>query len=196
MVSRCQIEVLVLDVSDAASRVAVVEDVLQRTDRCVDLLVNNAGLGGDSNSVEEGTAKAFRDVFEANFLGAVHLTQLLLPSMRARKSGCIVNLSSTHGRWTTGCHSVYCASKYALEAISEQLAQEVVRFGVRVVLLLPGVIITPIFGRSSSSTAKLDDEEEIQRRQELSAAYAPIRNAKNRFYEYGFSYGQGCVHMK
>jgi NAD(P)-dependent dehydrogenase (short-subunit alcohol dehydrogenase family) len=178
------VELVTLDVSDEASRGAAVAAVLAVAGR-VDVLVNNAGLGGDAKAVEEAADASWREHLEANFLGAVHMAQLVLPGMRDRGSGTIVNVTSTHGRWTAGCHAVYCASKYALEAISEQLAQEVIRFGVRVVVLLPGVIITPIFGMGAPPPRTSSAEAEA------AAAYAPVLEARDRFYEYGLAIGQG-----
>ena len=90
---------------DKEQRIAAVEHVLAAVGQ-VDVLVNNAGLGGDSKSVEESSDESYREHMEANFIGCVHMAQLVLPTMRARQTGAIVNVTSTHGRWTTGCHSV------------------------------------------------------------------------------------------
>jgi NAD(P)-dependent dehydrogenase (short-subunit alcohol dehydrogenase family) len=94
--------------------------------------------------VEEMPEAGFRSVMETNYFAAVRLMQLVLPEMRERKSGTIVNVTSIAGRLATLCQGAYCASKYALEAVSESLAQEMYPFGVRVKLVEPGVIVTPI----------------------------------------------------
>jgi NAD(P)-dependent dehydrogenase (short-subunit alcohol dehydrogenase family) len=116
----------------------------------IDVLVNNAGIG-NMGPVEETPLSVFRAVMETNFFGALRCTQAVLPEMRKRKSGCIVNVTSVAGRISGAPQAPYSASKWALEALSESLAQEVKAFGIRVAVVEPGVIATPIFGKVAES---------------------------------------------
>ena len=110
------------------------------------MLVNNAGIGG-GGPVEEVDISQFRKVMETNFFGALRCIQAVLPSMRERKSGHIMNVTSVSGRIALSPQAPYTASKFALEALSEVLAQEVKPFGILVAVIEPGVIATPIFAK-------------------------------------------------
>ena len=121
-------------------------------DSRVDALVNNAGVGG-GGSVEETTIETFRSCFETNFFGTLRCTKAVLPAMREQRSGCIVNLSSIAGRMGLAGHGCYAVSKFAIEGLSEVLAQELAGFGIRVAVVEPGVIATPIFQKAASSPA-------------------------------------------
>lgn len=112
----------------------------------VDVLVNNACIGF-MGAVEELPIAAFRASMETNFLGAVRCIQAVVPGMRSRRSGCIVNVTSVAGRFSSAPQAPYTSSKCALEALSECLAQEMKTFGVHVAIVEPGVIATPIFGK-------------------------------------------------
>lgn len=107
----------------------------------VDVLVNNAGIER-RGSVEELALAEFRAVMETNYFGAIRCMQAVLPSMRARGSGSIINITSVAGRISASPLGPYSASKFALEAISEALAQEVKAFGIRVAVVQPGIIDT------------------------------------------------------
>lgn len=120
----------------------------------VDVLVNNAGIG-TMGSVEEMPLADFRQVMETNFFGALRCIQAVLPGMRERGSGCIVNVTSVAGRLAGGAQGAYSASKWALEALSESLACEMKAFGVRVAIVEPGVIATPIFGKANRSAPSI-----------------------------------------
>jgi len=113
----------------------------------IDVLVNNAGIPG-GGVVEETTIDRFRQVMETNFFGALRCIKAVIPDMRERRHGTIVNVSSVAGRVALASHSSYAASKWALEAVSESLAQELRLFDVRVVIVEPGVIATPISTRA------------------------------------------------
>ena len=141
------IELIELDVNDPASCERAVEEVVGRAGR-IDVLVNNAGVGG-GRAIEETSDEDWHAIFETNLFGAICLTRLVLPGMRERKTGAIVNVTSVSGRLAIAPQAVYTASKFALEAASEVLAQEVHRFGIRVVIIEPGVILTPIFAKAS-----------------------------------------------
>jgi NAD(P)-dependent dehydrogenase (short-subunit alcohol dehydrogenase family) len=121
----------------------------------IDVLVNNAGIG-DQGPIEETPLAVFRAVMETNFFGALRCTQSVLPGMRERRSGCIINVTSAAGRVSLAPQAPYGASKWALEALSESLAQEVKSFGIRVAVVEPGIIATPIFDKleETSPTTK------------------------------------------
>jgi NAD(P)-dependent dehydrogenase (short-subunit alcohol dehydrogenase family) len=118
--------------------------------RPLDVLVNNAGVGSTA-AVEDEPVEGFRRVMETNFFGALRCVKAVLPAMRERRSGCIVNVTSVAGRVAGPAQAAYSASKWALEALSESMAAEVKAFGVRVAIVEPGVIATPIFRKLHSS---------------------------------------------
>ncbi len=134
-----------LDVDSDQSVRETFENILSEADR-IDVLVNNAGIG-PIGAVEEVPIAEFRAVMETNFFGALRCIQAVVPSMRERRSGCIVNVTSVAGRFAAAPQAAYASSKFALEALSECLAQEMKSFGVRVAIVEPGVIATPIFGK-------------------------------------------------
>jgi NAD(P)-dependent dehydrogenase (short-subunit alcohol dehydrogenase family) len=112
----------------------------------IDVLVNNAGVER-AGSVEELPLAAFRQVMETNYFGAVRCIQAVVPHMRKRKSGCIINVTSVGGRITSAPLTPYNASKWALEAVSEALAGEMKTFNVRVLIVEPGIIVTAMARR-------------------------------------------------
>jgi NAD(P)-dependent dehydrogenase (short-subunit alcohol dehydrogenase family) len=134
-----------LDVNSDESVQTAFGSILAEAGR-IDVLVNNAGVG-NMGAVEETSADIFRAVMETNFFGALRCTQAVLPGMRERRAGCIVNVTSVAGRFSAAPQAPYASSKFALEALSECLAQEMKAFGVRVAIVEPGVIATPIFGK-------------------------------------------------
>jgi len=137
-----------LDVDDDASVRTCVAEVLKQAGT-VDVLVNNAGVG-IAGSVEMVPLERTRKMFETNFFGAVRMMQAVLPSMRERRSGAIVNVTSVMGHATMGCHGFYAATKFALAAVSESLAIEISPFGVKVAIIEPGVILTPIWNKAEA----------------------------------------------
>lgn len=116
----------------------------------IDVLVNNAGVER-SGSVEELPLSEFRSVMETNYFGALRCIQALVPQMRERRSGCIINVSSVAGQISNPPLTAYCASKWALEALSEGLAAEMKTFGVRVAIVEPGIIDTAMARRISNN---------------------------------------------
>src|ERR1700691_2544509 len=142
---RLPVKVLAMDVDDDASVDKAIAGVLADKGR-IDVLVNNAGIsvGG---SVEELPLSEFRQAMETNYFGALRCIQAVIPGMRERRSGHIVNVSSVAGKLAGPAQGPYTASKWALEALSESLAGEVKPFGIHVSIVEPGVIATAIFGK-------------------------------------------------
>ncbi|MFL5519911.1 MAG: SDR family oxidoreductase [Gemmatimonadales bacterium] len=146
------ITVFAMDVDDDES----VRDAVGRIGAVlgpIDVLVNNAGIER-TGSVEELPLAAFRAVMETNYFGVIRCVQAVLPSMRERRSGCIINVASISGRLAASPLAPYAASKHALEALSECLAQEVKAFGVRVAIVEPGIIDTAMAREVSEAGAE------------------------------------------
>ena len=141
------ITVAELDVNDDASVAGAIGKVLAENGH-VDILVNNAGVPG-GGSVEELPLSAFRETMETNFFGGLRCIKQVLPGMRQRRHGWIVNVTSIAGRMAIAPAASYAASKWAFEALSAILAQEVKAFNVRVAIIEPGVIATPIFTKGT-----------------------------------------------
>ena len=142
---KLDLELVALDVDDSSSVASAVGGVIERSGQ-IDVLVNNAGLG-NLTSVEEVPIADAKAVFETNVLGPLRMMQAVLPGMRERRSGTIVNVSSVAGRMVSAGHGVYAASKFALEALSEAVAIETTRLGIRVIVIEPGFISTPILDK-------------------------------------------------
>ncbi|MGF6385002.1 NAD(P)-dependent dehydrogenase (short-subunit alcohol dehydrogenase family) [Paraburkholderia atlantica] len=137
---------VLLDVTDAAAVPRAVGQALERTG-AIDILVNNAGYGLFGALEEVSDAEA-RQLFDTNVFGTVNVIRAVLPHFRARKRGHIVNFSSVAGViGIAGC-SFYCASKHAIEGLSESLAQELHPFGIGVTLVEPGGFRTNFAGGS------------------------------------------------
>ena len=139
--ARQGIHTLALDVTDEASMTEAVAAVEEAAGP-VGVLVNNAGYGL-YGPVEQLPMDEIRRQFETNFFGLVRLTQLVLPGMRRRGRGRILNVSSMGGRITLPGGAFYHASKYAVEGLSDALRMEVAQFGIDVVLIEPGPVKTP-----------------------------------------------------
>ncbi|MED7951045.1 oxidoreductase [Kitasatospora sp. NPDC058201] len=140
-----------LDVTDPARIAAVVADTLLWYGR-IDVLVNNAGRGL-IGAVEEYTDRELRDLMELHFFGPAALTRAVLPHMRAQGSGAVVQLSSMGGRFTFAGVGAYSATKFALEGLSEALAQEVAPFGIKVLIVEPGSFRTSFAGAGALAQA-------------------------------------------
>ena len=143
---RLSARVLALDVNDDASVQRGVGEVLAKAGG-IDVLVNNAGIGG-GGPIEDVPVDFAQAMFETNYFGVIRVIRAALPSMRQRRGGAIVNVSSIAGRLAIAGHGHYSAVKHALEAASEALAQEVQGFGIRVAIVEPGVVVTPIFQKA------------------------------------------------
>jgi NAD(P)-dependent dehydrogenase (short-subunit alcohol dehydrogenase family) len=139
------VKILSMDVDDDASVSEAIAEVVADAGR-IDVLVNNAGVGG-SGAVEEIPLAEFRRVMETNLFGSIRCIQAVLPGMRKQRDGHIISVSSVGGRITGLSQGPYCASKFALEALSEILAGEVKVFGIRVAIIEPGVTASSIFDK-------------------------------------------------
>jgi NAD(P)-dependent dehydrogenase (short-subunit alcohol dehydrogenase family) len=137
---------VILDVSDFASIAAAVAQAQQEVGS-IDVLINNAGYGHEG-TLEESPLDDLRRQFDVNVFGAVAMIKAVLPQMRERRSGHIVNITSMVGLAALPGIAYYCGSKFALEGITEALAQEVKQFGIQVTALAPGSFRTDWAGRS------------------------------------------------
>jgi len=156
------VELVVADVGDDDSVAGGFDRVLDQAGR-VDVLVNNAGVGGNG-TVEEAAIETYADVMNVNLLGALRCQKAVLPGMRKRRSGAIVNVSSVVGRFGALAQAPYVASKWALEGMSEQLAHEVAPFGIRVAIIEPGITKSAIFAKNVDSTEPGSEYEPHLRR--------------------------------
>jgi NAD(P)-dependent dehydrogenase (short-subunit alcohol dehydrogenase family) len=132
-----------LDVTDAAEREAAVAAALERFGR-IDVLVNNAGRT-QVGAVEETTEDELRALFDLHFFAPAALTRLVLATMRAQGSGAIVQMSSVGGQVTAPGFGAYCATKFALEGLTQTLQEEVEPFGIRTLIVEPGAFRTGLF---------------------------------------------------
>ncbi len=137
--AKLPVTVLPLDVDDDAS----VASTFKKLAGSIDVLINNAGIYS-INAVEDESFEQFRRVMETNYFGAVRCVKQVLPAMRKRGSGIIINVTSIAGRVAFSASSAYAASKFALEAFTESLAQEVKGLGIKVALVEPGIIDSPM----------------------------------------------------
>jgi NAD(P)-dependent dehydrogenase (short-subunit alcohol dehydrogenase family) len=166
------VEVIEFDVCSDASVAAAFAAV--RAHGPVDVLVNNAGIGGAS-PLELVPDAEHRQMFETNYFGAIRCIQAVLSEMRERRSGAIVNITSIAGLMATPNQIPYGASKWALECVGEALAHEMRRFGVRVVNVEPGVVLTSIFENAAEAT-----------RFDKTSPYMQVMRRNGKIYAAGF----------
>ena len=140
-----------LDVTRAGSAAAALE-VAEQEFGGLDVLVNNAGFGF-MGAIEEATSDEYRPMFETNLFGLIETTRAALPLLRRRPGGRIVNFSSGAGIAGAAGYGYYNATKFAVEGLSEALAQEVAPLGLRVVIVEPGPFRTEFLGRSIAAAA-------------------------------------------
>jgi NAD(P)-dependent dehydrogenase (short-subunit alcohol dehydrogenase family) len=148
------IRVMQLDVTDENSIKKAIQSILSEVGR-IDLLVNNAGYGL-TGAFEDIGIDEIKALYETNLFGVMRVTQAVLPTMRKQGSGRIINISSGAGRFGYPGGSAYVSSKFALEGLSESMAYELEQFGVKVVLVEPGVIRTN-FGKNIGIAKKAQD---------------------------------------
>ncbi|MFW6725298.1 SDR family NAD(P)-dependent oxidoreductase [Streptomyces sp. MAR4 CNY-716] len=144
-----------LDVTEPADREAAVRAAEERFGG-IDVLVNNAAIDF-IGALEEQEESDYRRLFEVNFFGAVALTRAVLPGMRARRSGTIVNVSSMDGLASLPANGYYSSSKFALEGFTEALWQEIEPLGLRAVIIQPGSFRTGIENRTKASGEAIAD---------------------------------------
>lgn len=162
---RERIHLLALDVTDEASIASAIQESLELAGR-MDVLVNNAGfaVGG---FVEEVSMEEWRRQLETNFFGLVAVTKAVLPHMRVQRSGLIINVSSVSGLSGFPGYGPYAASKFAVEGFSESLRQEMLSFGVHVVLVEPGSFRTPIWDKGITGMHRSEDSPYRTRLEEV-----------------------------
>jgi NAD(P)-dependent dehydrogenase (short-subunit alcohol dehydrogenase family) len=144
-----RVEGLSLDVTDSSRVASVVQEIIARHGQ-IDVLVNNAGRT-HVGAVEETSDAELRSLFDVHLFGPWALTRSVLPHMRARRTGSIVQMSSMGGQMSFAGFSAYSATKFALEGMSEALADEVAHFGIKVLIVEPGAFRTGLFGNFSGS---------------------------------------------
>ena len=148
-----------LDVTRSGEAEVAVEAAVARFGR-IDVAINNAGYG-IVGAVEETPEPELRAQMETNFFGAVAVTQAVLPTLRRQRSGAIVNISSLGGQLSFAGFSAYSASKFALEGLSEALAQEVAPFGIKVLIVEPGQFRTNLAGASMRHMPVMAEYQDI-----------------------------------
>ncbi|WP_405990988.1 oxidoreductase [Streptomyces sp. NBC_00986] len=146
-----QMEALRLDVTDTGAAEAAVRDVVARHGR-IDVLVNNAGRT-HVGAFEETTEQELRDLFDLHVFGPAALTRAVLPFMRERRSGAVVQMSSMGGQMSFAGFSAYSGTKFALEGLSEGLADEVAEYGIKVLIVEPGAFRTALFDTSRAGVS-------------------------------------------
>ncbi|EPA05989.1 SDR family oxidoreductase [Candidatus Nitrosarchaeum limnium] len=151
---KLNLEIIELDVDNEKSISSAIEKILAKKQR-IDVLVNNAGWGL-FGSVEDVPLKEFRAQFETNFFGIISIIQKVAPVMRKQGSGIIVNISSVAGKIGFPGSPAYISSKFALEGLSESLRYELGQFGVKVIIIEPGVVKTNFFSSMKVAEPKPD----------------------------------------
>ncbi len=154
--SQAGAHLLTLDVTDDASMTTAVQTILHEAGR-IDVLINNAGYGS-YGALEDVPPEEARRQFDVNIFGLARLTQLVLPTMRARRSGRIVNVSSIGGKFGEAFGSWYHATKFAVEGLSDSLRMELHPFGIDVVVIQPGATHTEWDGIARKSLLKYSSE--------------------------------------
>ncbi|MFV0133841.1 oxidoreductase [Streptomyces sp. HMX87] len=146
-----RVDALRLDVADTAAAEAAVGDVIARHGR-VDVLVNNAGRT-HVGAFEETGDEELRALFDVHVFGPAALTRAVLPHMRERRSGAIVQMSSMGGQMSVAGFAAYSGTKFALEGMSEALADEVAEYGIKVLIVEPGAFRTGLFDSSRAGVS-------------------------------------------
>jgi len=145
------------DVTSVDDRARIVQEALSACGR-IDGLVNNAGYG-QRGPIELVPIEAIRQNFETNLFSLIALTQLVIPIMRRQQSGRIINISSVAGRVARPLSSIYDATKHALEAVSDGLRGELAPFGIKVVVIEPGFIVTEFLGVANERAREVLEQD-------------------------------------
>lgn len=157
------VEMLQLDVTSDESVASCVSTLLQKTNGKLDVLVNNAGIlkvGG----IEEMPLEEMKEQLETNLFGAIRMIKAVLPVMRQKRRGQIINVGSMAGQIAVPFEGVYCVSKFALEGVSEQLRHETKNLGINVSIVEPGFFKTNLFKDSRGRSATIEDYKEMEER--------------------------------
>jgi NAD(P)-dependent dehydrogenase (short-subunit alcohol dehydrogenase family) len=154
-------EMLPLDVTSDESVEAAVEEVM-RLSGGIDLLVNNAGVGVAPAGAEESSIEQARSIFETNFFGVVRMTRAVVPHMRRRGSGRIINIGSVLGFLPSPYGALYAATKHALEGYSESIDHELRTRGIRVSVVEPAYTKTQIDANALEADSKLDEYRDVR----------------------------------
>ncbi|MEL6985238.1 MAG: SDR family oxidoreductase, partial [Actinomycetota bacterium] len=141
-----EVHPVVCDVTDTESVNRAVAEVTEAAGQ-IDVLVNNAGIGGNG-VVEEASLDLYQEVMDVNVYGIIRMVKAVLPQMRERRSGCIINVTSVVGQLAAIAQAPYVTSKWAAEGLSEGLAQDVAPFGIRVAIVEPGIVRTAIMAKN------------------------------------------------
>lgn len=137
------LKIIHIDVNDNKSIEVAIQKILFESGR-IDILVNNAGYGM-FGPIEDITVDDIKEQFETNFFGIIRLIKAIVPIMRKQGNGTIVNISSMVGRFAVPLNAAYVSSKFALEGFSESISYELEEFGIKVILVEPGVVRTDFF---------------------------------------------------
>jgi short-subunit dehydrogenase len=168
------LKVIKLDVTDDNSIKNAITEIVQETNR-IDVLINNAG-NNIAGAVEDLSIEEFKEQFETNFFGLIRVTKEVLPIMRKQRMGIIVNLSSIIGKMAIPLNSAYVSSKFAVEGFSESIRYELEDFGIRVILIEPGVIKSNFYENTKMSKNSLMDPKSPYQpiAQKIFDAFLPI----------------------
>jgi short-subunit dehydrogenase len=137
------LKIIRLDVNEDESIRIAIQKIISDSGR-IDILINNAGYGM-FGPIEEISIEEIKEQFETNFFGTIRLIKAIVPIMRKQRNGTIVNISSMVGRFGVPLNAAYVSSKFALEGLSESISFELEEFGIKVILVEPGVIQTDFF---------------------------------------------------
>lgn len=151
---RLPLKIVQLDVTDDSSVRDAIKTIFDESNR-IDVLVNNAGYGL-TGALEDLNIDEIKSQYETNVFGLIRTTQAVLPIMRKQNSGTIVNISSGLGRFGIAASSAYVSSKFAVEGLSESMSYELEPFGIRTIIIEPGVIKTNFF--NSAVLAKKSED--------------------------------------
>jgi NAD(P)-dependent dehydrogenase (short-subunit alcohol dehydrogenase family) len=173
------VHAIALDVTDPEQRLSAVDQAVEKFGR-IDVLVNNAGRT-QVGAVEETTDDELRALFELHFFAPVALTRAVLSHMRAQGGGAIVQMSSVGGQITAPGFGAYCATKFALEGITQALHDEVAPFGIRTLIVEPGAFRTGLFRPDAAyQSGPMTARRRWRRRLSASEATASRRSSGTR----------------
>jgi NAD(P)-dependent dehydrogenase (short-subunit alcohol dehydrogenase family) len=174
------LQVILLDVNDDKSVKNAINTIAKEKDR-IDVVVNNAGYDL-MGALEETSMEELKGQFETNFFGAVRVLQAVIPIMRKQKGGTIVNITSLGGRVSFPLNSVYHATKFAFEGLSESIQYELEPFGIKIIVIEPGGVGSN-FMKNLKMASKASDPSN-----------SPYGSIQNRISEYFKQWLQSAIH--